>query len=92
MAEARPPLSADLEQRSLEDAYRTESVGLMRLAFLMTGSNAVAEDLVHDVFVLAWRSACRLAGGPCARGPAPHLRTPWATEAGHGKRPSAAGL
>ena len=51
MADARLPLSADIEQRSLEDVYRTEFAGLMRLAFLMTGSNAVAEDLVHDVFV-----------------------------------------
>jgi DNA-directed RNA polymerase specialized sigma24 family protein len=40
----------------------------MRLAFLMTGSNAVAEDLVHDVFV---RVADRIDS---REDPAPYLR------------------
>lgn len=68
MAGARLPLSADLEERSLEDVYRTEFAGLMRLAYLMTGSNAVAEDLVHDVFV---RVADRI---DLLENPAPYLR------------------
>lgn len=33
------------------DIYRAERDGLVRLAFLMTGSQAVAEDLVQDTFV-----------------------------------------
>ena len=33
------------------DVYRTERDGLVRLAYLMTGSQAVAEDLVQDTFV-----------------------------------------
>jgi RNA polymerase sigma factor (sigma-70 family) len=32
-------------------AYAGLFVPLMRVAFLLTGSNAVAEDVVHDVFV-----------------------------------------
>lgn len=43
---------------TLEVVYRRYFGGLMRVAFLMTGSNAVAEDLVHDVFV---RCAGRLS-------------------------------
>jgi DNA-directed RNA polymerase specialized sigma24 family protein len=31
--------------------YRDEHVAMVRLAHLLTGSIAVAEDLVHDVFV-----------------------------------------
>lgn len=33
------------------DVYRAERDGLVRLAYLMTGSQAVAEDLVQDCFV-----------------------------------------
>ena len=33
------------------DVYRAERDGLVRLAYLMTGSQAVAEDLVQDTFV-----------------------------------------
>lgn len=35
----------------LEAEYRRHFGSLMRVAVLMTGSNTVAEDLVHDVFV-----------------------------------------
>lgn len=31
--------------------YRSERTGLVRLAYLLTGSQAVAEDLVQDVFL-----------------------------------------
>lgn len=34
--------------------YRTELPRLVRLAHLITGSNAVAEDVVHDAFVAAY--------------------------------------
>lgn len=33
------------------DVYRTERDGLVRLAYLITGSQAVAEDLVQDCFI-----------------------------------------
>jgi DNA-directed RNA polymerase specialized sigma24 family protein len=33
------------------DVYRAERDGLVRLAYLMTGSQAVAEDLVQDTFM-----------------------------------------
>jgi RNA polymerase sigma-70 factor (sigma-E family) len=33
------------------DIYRTERDGLVRLAYLITGSQAVAEDLVQDTFI-----------------------------------------
>jgi RNA polymerase sigma factor (sigma-70 family) len=38
---------------SLVDRYRDEWVGLARLAFLLTGNRAVAEELVQDAFVAA---------------------------------------
>ena len=31
--------------------YRERHAAMVRLAHLLTGSNAIAEDLVHDVFV-----------------------------------------
>ena len=38
---------------TLEALYRAHAPALIRLAFLLTGSNEVAEDLVHDVFLRA---------------------------------------
>jgi len=35
--------------------YRSELARLVRLAHLITGSNAIAEDLVHDAFMAAFR-------------------------------------
>ena len=35
----------------LDAVYREHFAGLMRVAFLMLGSNDAAEDLVHDVFL-----------------------------------------
>lgn len=34
----------------LENLYRRERAGLVRLAYLLVGSQAVAEDLVHEAF------------------------------------------
>ena len=51
MVDSSTPAAASGDDRSLEGAYRVHFPALMRIAFLMTGSNAVAEDLVHDVFV-----------------------------------------
>jgi len=43
------------QQRKTEvtwtDVYRLERDGLVRLAYLLTGSQAVAEDLVQDCFI-----------------------------------------
>lgn len=43
MGDARLATVADLDE-----LYRRERDGLVRLAFLLTGSLAVAEDMVHD--------------------------------------------
>jgi DNA-directed RNA polymerase specialized sigma24 family protein len=40
---------------TFEAVYRAHYAALMRLAFLLSGSNEVAEDLVHDVFLRAQR-------------------------------------
>jgi RNA polymerase sigma factor (sigma-70 family) len=44
------PLRGDFES-----TYRQEHLRLVRLAHLITGSNGVAEELVHDVFIGAYR-------------------------------------
>lgn len=51
-----------------EAAYRAHSAGLLRLAFLLTGSRAVAEDAVHEVFA---KCATRI---PALDHPASYLR------------------
>jgi DNA-directed RNA polymerase specialized sigma24 family protein len=38
---------------SFEDLYRVHYPAMMRLGYLLTGSNEAAEDLVHDVFLRA---------------------------------------
>ncbi|MBU1866279.1 MAG: sigma-70 family RNA polymerase sigma factor [Actinobacteria bacterium] len=38
-----------------EAVYRQEQLRLVRLAHLITGSNGVAEELVHDAFIAAYR-------------------------------------
>lgn len=43
-----------LEER-FDLVYRQEHARLVRLAHLITGSNGVAEELVHDVFIGAYR-------------------------------------
>jgi RNA polymerase sigma factor (sigma-70 family) len=53
----------------LEAAYAEHFAPLMRVAFLLTGSNAAAEDAVHEVFL---RCAPRLA---TLDHPASYLRT-----------------
>lgn len=44
------PLGLACEVATWTDIYRAERDGLVRLAYLMTGSQAVAEDLVQDCF------------------------------------------
>lgn len=59
-----PPTSArtddvsGAEQQSVggfREVYETTLPRLVRLAHLITGSNSAAEDVVHDVFVAAYR-------------------------------------
>ncbi len=45
------PCGLACEVHSWTDIYRAERDGLVRLAYLMVGSQAVAEDLVHDTFI-----------------------------------------
>lgn len=40
---------------AFRDVYETALPQLVRLAHLITGSNSAAEDIVHDVFVSAYR-------------------------------------
>lgn len=61
-------MRANRETDVWEAAYRQHFPALMRVAYLMTGSNAVAEDVVHDVFVAC---ADRLEG---LDDPGPYLR------------------
>jgi RNA polymerase sigma-70 factor (sigma-E family) len=50
------------------DVYRAERDGLVRLAYLMTGSQGVAEDLVQDTFI---RVMAHIGSGDS---PGPYLR------------------
>lgn len=53
---------------SWSDVYRAQRDGLVRLAYLMTGSQSVAEDLVQDTFIRVMAHI-----GP-ADSPGPYLR------------------
>lgn len=55
-------------RRGIEDVYRAERLGLVRLAFLLTGSRDQAEDLVQTAFVAAQGRWCEIAD------PVPYLR------------------
>lgn len=55
--------------KAMQAAYDAHARQLLRVAFVLTGSTATAEDVVHDVFVQA---AGRLAD---VREPGPYLRT-----------------
>jgi RNA polymerase sigma-70 factor (sigma-E family) len=54
---------------TLEELWAERRPGLLRLAYLLTGSRAVAEDVVQDAFVQLHR---KWSG---VRAPAPYLRT-----------------
>ena len=47
-----------------ETTYRHEQLRLVRLAHLITGSNGVAEELVHDAFIAAWRRWDKISDPP----------------------------
>lgn len=66
---------------TLEDLYRREHAGLVRLAHLLVRDRAVAEELVHDAFV---RTHARLA---TVDDPGAYLRTTVVNLCrGHGRR------
>ena len=51
--EATAASTQGFESQTLDSLYRAHYPTMMRLGFLLTGSNETAEDLVHDVFVRA---------------------------------------
>ena len=57
------------ERASLDDLYRTEFERMVRLAYLLTGGSALAEDLVQDSFVRVQQQWGAI------RQPAAYLRT-----------------
>jgi len=50
---------ADGDEQALSAVYSAHAGAVMGLAMRMMGRRAEAEDLVHDVFVEAWRTAAR---------------------------------
>ena len=53
----------------LDQLYRTEYIGMVRLAYTLVGSNAEAEDLVQDSFAEIYRRFDDI------RSPGAYLRT-----------------
>jgi RNA polymerase sigma factor (sigma-70 family) len=62
------PLPAQAGVESFEEVYRRCRPGLVRLGHLLTGSAAVAEDVVHDAFVGYARAGSKVSD------PAAYLR------------------
>ncbi len=59
-------------QAAVTALYRVHAVGLIRLAYLMLGDRAAAEDAVQDAFYGLYRHWDRLAdpaGAPARSGP-----------------------
>jgi RNA polymerase sigma-70 factor (sigma-E family) len=52
----------DTARRSFEDFFERHHRGLGRLAFLLTGNVAAAEDLTGDVFLAVWRQWDTVSG------------------------------
>jgi RNA polymerase sigma-70 factor (sigma-E family) len=61
--------AAVAEEDAFVDLYRERYAPMVRLAYLMTGSQAIAEELVQDAFVSVHRSWAR------ATQPSAYLRT-----------------
>jgi RNA polymerase sigma-70 factor (sigma-E family) len=53
---------ADGAEAAVGALYRAQAVGLIRLAYLMLGDRAAAEDVVQDAFCGLYRNWSRLAG------------------------------
>jgi RNA polymerase sigma-70 factor (sigma-E family) len=57
-ASARAPASAEPERLTFEDLFREQYEGMVRVAFLLVGTRAEAEDVVQDAFArvsLRWK-------------------------------------
>ena len=50
-ATSNPPDEATLERPTFDDLYRREWMPMVRLAYLLTGSEAVAQEVVQDAFI-----------------------------------------
>jgi RNA polymerase sigma-70 factor (sigma-E family) len=59
-------------EAAVGDLYRAQAVGLIRLAYLMLGDRAAAEDVVQDAFCGLYRHWDRLAD---PSGALPYVRT-----------------
>ncbi len=53
----------------LEDLYRSQRPSMVRLAYLLTGSEAAAEEIVQDAFLQVWPRLATIVS------PAAYLRT-----------------
>jgi RNA polymerase sigma-70 factor, ECF subfamily len=53
---------ADGERRALDLLYRRHALGVFRFVLRIVGNEALAEELVGDVFIAAWKSAHRYEG------------------------------
>src|SRR5262245_29972581 len=49
------PVAPEPWATSFIELYRAERAGMVRLAFLLTGGDASAEELVHDAFLAVHR-------------------------------------
>jgi len=65
-------IGAGTPAASVDDLYREHAVGLIRLAVLLVGDQATAEDVVQDAFVGLYRGWGRLRDPGNALG---YLRT-----------------
>ena len=59
---------ADGDESALAELYRAHAPAVLALARRMLRSDADAEDLLHDVFVEAWRSAAVVSLGEARHG------------------------
>jgi RNA polymerase sigma factor (sigma-70 family) len=71
-AVAQRPLAADTAAELVAGLFRAYAVDLVRLAVLLVGDRATAEDVVQDVFARLQRSPGRLRDVEAA---GPYLRT-----------------
>ena len=71
-ATAAPGDAPDDAQAAVSALYRAHAVGLIRLAYLMLGDRAAAEDAVQDAFCGLYRRWDRLAD---ASGALPYVRS-----------------
>jgi RNA polymerase sigma-70 factor (sigma-E family) len=57
---ASPPTASETPTDGFDELYRREYEPMVRLAFLLTGSNELAEDAAHDAFAKVYERWSRL--------------------------------